>query len=255
MEGRAVSTVLAAIDDSAAARPVLATACALAPLWDAVVEAVQVVEDGGGTARAAAAAAHVQLRMLGDGDVATRLAEVSREQAVVAIVIGARGRPKGRRPAGHVIWDLITRCEKPVVVVPPDARVQLRVRRILLALEGTSSSSKGIEPILELAKRLPLELVAVHVDDEEALPRFSDQVQHETSAFSDEFLARYGTGSARLELRVGTPAEEVLRTAEELDADLLVLAWSRNLAPGRAHFVRQALERSRIPLLLLPVEI
>ncbi len=250
-----MSTVLAAIDDSAAARPVLAAAAALAPLWDATVEAVQVAEDGGNTARAAADAAQVHLRTLGDGDVATRLVELSHEPAIVAIVIGARGRPKGRRPAGHVTWDLITRCEKPVVVVPPDARVQPAMRRVLLALEGTPSNSKGTEPIHALAERGALEVVAVHVFGEDELPRFSDQVQHETAAFAEEFLACYGSGCTRLEFRVGTPAEEVLSTAAALDADLIVLAWSRNLAPGRALFVRHVLEHSQIPMLLLSASI
>jgi len=252
MGGRALNKVLAAIDDSAAARPVLATAHALAPLWDAEVEAVQVAEDGGGTARAAADAARVQLLIVGDGDVASRLAEACDEPSVMALVIGARGRPTGRRPAGHVVWDLITRCEKPVVVVPPDARVRAQARRVVLALEGTTSSSKGAEPVLELSSRAPLEVVAVHVDDEASLPRFSDQVQYETAAFADEFLARYGCGSARLELRVGAPPEEVLEAAEEVGADLIVLAWSRNVATGRAQFVRHVLAHSRIPVLLLP---
>ena len=47
-----MSTVIAAIDDSAAARPVLATAQAVAALWDAHVEALHVAEDDGHTAAA-----------------------------------------------------------------------------------------------------------------------------------------------------------------------------------------------------------
>ena len=68
-----MTRVLAAIDDSAAAQPVLAMARALTAVWDAEVEAVQVQEDGGTTARAAADAAHLQLHLLPDGDVATQL--------------------------------------------------------------------------------------------------------------------------------------------------------------------------------------
>jgi len=249
-----VTRVLAAIDDSAAAQPVLAMARALTAVWDAEVEAIQVQEDGGTTARAAADAAHLQLHLLPDGDVATQLERASAKSDVAAIVIGARGLPAGRRPAGHVLWDLITRCDKPLVVVPPDANVQPEICRVVVALEGSLSSSKGAAPIMELAAGTPLELTAVHVDDETTLPRFSDQMQHETAAFADEFLARYGTECASLELRVGTPAEEVLRTAEKLHASLIAVAWSRQLAPGRARVVRYLLEHSHIPLLLLPVE-
>jgi len=53
-----------------------------------------------------------------------------------------------------------------------------------------------------------------------------------------------------LGLRVGTPAEEVLRTAEKLHANLIAVAWSQHLAPGRARVVRYLLEHSHIPLLL-----
>jgi len=115
-----MNTVLACIDNSAAARPVLALARALAPLFDAEVEAVHVVEDGE-TAREAARAFDVKIHTL-HGDVVEALADAIREENVVAAVVGARGRPKGPRPAGHVALELAERADAPVLVVPPTRR-------------------------------------------------------------------------------------------------------------------------------------
>ena len=54
--------VLAAVDNSLAVKPVIATACALAELLGAQVEAVHVKTDGRRTAQSAADAAGVPLR-------------------------------------------------------------------------------------------------------------------------------------------------------------------------------------------------
>ncbi len=250
-----MSTVLAAIDDSAAASPVLATAQAVADLWNARVEAMNVSDDGGQTAGAAAHAAGVSMRVK-SGDPARCLADAAAAPDVVAVVIGARGRPGGRRPAGHVALELLTRCDKPLIVVPPDAPARGVLHRIVVALEGTAETSRVLRPAMDLGRSKDLDVTVVHVDDEASIPQFSDQPQHETDAFADEFLARYGPSDHQpppLQLRVGEPAEEVLAVCDETTTDMLVVAWSRTLEPGRARFVRHILEHARIPVLLLPI--
>jgi nucleotide-binding universal stress UspA family protein len=97
----------------------------------------------------------------------------------------------------------------------------------------------------------------LHVLDEASLPAFTDQVQHESEAWAREFLARYcpvGLDRIRLELRVGRPEDLVPALAQEVDADLIALGWSRELEGDRAPVVRAALARSGRPVLLLPVE-
>jgi hypothetical protein len=54
-------------------------------------------------------------------------------------------------------------------------------------------------------------------------------------------------------LRSGVTADHLLGIAEEERADLIVLGWSQTLSPGRAEVVRALLERSPVPLLLVPV--
>lgn len=245
-----MTKVLAAIDNSAAAAPVIQTAATVAELYDAELEALHVRQNGDRTARAAAESAGVTLTTLADEGV-TSLVRAAREGDVDAIVVGARGTRSGRRPAGHVALKLIVALDKPVVVVPPDVKASV-LRRVLVPLDGTAETAAALDRIVQLACRHDLDVVVLHVRDEASLPPFSDQVQHESEAWASEFLARYTScGGVRLEMRVGVPGEHVLGVAAKTGADLIALGWSRDLAPGRAQVVREVLDRSTVPVLLV----
>ncbi len=249
-----MTRVIAAIDNSAAALPVLETASGVALLYRARLDAVHFREDGDRTARAAAEAAGISLRTLPD-DAVDRLIEAGDDEDVVAMVIGARSARHGRRPAGHVALQLIVALRKPLIVVPPQAPVPFMLERVLVPLDGTRVTAAALQRTIELAYGSDVEVVALHVHDEESLPLFSDQPQHELESWTREFLARYCPcpERVRLEVRVGVPGEHVLRVAEEIGADLIALGWAQDLSPGRAAVVREALERSEVALLLVPV--
>ena len=248
-----MSKVVAAIDNSSAARPVLATAAAVARLLSAELEAVHVRVDGARTAQAAAAAAGLPLRVL-SGRAVESLLRAGEADGVFALVLGARATRSGRRPAGHVALELALSLGKPLVVVPPHAPAPLAVERILVPLDGTAATAGALANTLRLARNRALEVIVLYVHDEARIPLFGDQPQHELEAWTHEFLARHcpHPEDVRLELRTGVPATHVLKVAEEAKADLIALAWSQTLEPGRAAVVREALERSRVPLLLVP---
>jgi nucleotide-binding universal stress UspA family protein len=252
-----MKTVLAALDNSLAGKPVLATAQALAALLDTRVEALHVRTNGDRTARNAAEAAGVPLRAV-SGPVVKRLVQAGAADDVVALAIGARATPSGRRPLGATAAAVATALLKPVIVVPPDARVPEEFRRVLVPLEASLSASLAPRTILELARKATIEAVALHVYEEHSLPPFTDQPQHEQTAWAREFLARYcpaGLGSVRLETRVGRSAELVPLVADQCGCDLVALGWAQELASGRARVVRGTLERSRLPVLLVPVRV
>lgn len=252
-----MKTVLAAIDNGLAGRPVLETARALAALLDARASAIHVRTNGDRTAHTTAEAADVPLDTV-SGPVVQRLVEAGESEDVVALVIGARGTPGGRRPLGATATAVATALLKPVVVVPPDARGPETLRRVLVPLEASLPASRAPLAILELAPEATIDVVALHVLEEDAIPSFTDQPQHEHAAWAHEFLARYcprGLGSVRLETRVGRSDHLVPLVAEECGCDLVALGWARELAPGRAPVVRATLERSRLPVMLVPVEL
>lgn len=90
----------------------------------------------------------------------------------------------GPRPAGHVALEVITRVNKPVVVVPPDGTTRARIARVLIPLDGTDESSQAIADTIALARRRDVEFVVLHVHAPETVPAFEDQPHHETSRSS-----------------------------------------------------------------------
>jgi nucleotide-binding universal stress UspA family protein len=247
--------VIAALDNSLAAQPVLATACILGKLLAAEVEPVHIATDGDRIAQSTADAAGLPLHTLG-GSTVDALLEAAGADDVEAVVIGARDTPGGRRPLGSTALAVATSLAKPVVVVPPDARPPTAVRRVLVPLEGISLSLTP-RRIVALGQAADVEVVVLHVRDEASLPLFNDQPHHELVAWQREFLSRYcpwGIGSVRIETRVGRSEELVPLVAEQTQADLIALGWGQSLAEGRAPVVRAVLARGKTPVMLVPVD-
>ena len=252
-----MTKVIAALDNSLAARPVVAAARELARLLEAEVEALHVSEDGDAVAADAAAAGGLELRTC-RGVTVEKLVEAGSQDDVLALALGSRGAPAKARPVGATALEVLSALPKPVLVVPPERPPAGGIRRILVPLEGTVSTSLAPKAMFELAAEAELEVVVVDVHDEASIPAFTDQPQHESREWAREFLARYcpwGLEDVRLETRVGRRDEEILRAAEEVEADLIALGWSQELAAGRAPVVRSVLKRGRVPVLLVPVTI
>jgi nucleotide-binding universal stress UspA family protein len=249
--------VLAALDNSPTAKSVLASARALAALLDTEVAAVHVQTDGGRTARSVAEAVGIPLR-IATGPVVERLVEAGEAGDVVALAIGARGTSVSPKTLGGRAAAVATALPKPVLVVPPAADPRPAFRRVLVPLEGSLSSSLAPRWLFELPGGTQIDVVALHIHDADSIPSFTDQPQHEVSAWTREFVERYcpwGVGTVQLETRVGRIGELVAVVAEERDCDLIALGWSRDLSSGRAPVVHETIHRSHRPVLLVPVEV
>lgn len=253
MSETAVSRVVAAIADDAAAEAVLSTATAVSGIFGGCVEALHV-----GDAQVALAMAAEHARVLLRNVAGEALEALAREVAaedVAALVVGARSSAIGKRPAGSIALRVISLQRCPVVVVAPDApRPKRGIESVLVALDGTAGSAAAIGEIVGLAERAGLQIVVAHVHTPEALPAFSDHLSHEVRAWREEFIARYcpAATDATLELRVGAPNENVLEILCESHCDLVALAWSQDLTHGHAALVRQMLSQSPVPILLTP---
>jgi nucleotide-binding universal stress UspA family protein len=246
-----MSRIIAAVDDSVAANPVVAAARLLAPVFGADVEAVNVADVEGRTAAAAAAGFGIPFRTT-PGDPLAVLVALAAADDVVGFVIGQSSHVAATT-TGHLALGLADSVDKPVLVVSPRAVLPNRIRRVLVAMEGVPGRTRELKRALALAAGTELELVVVHVDDESSVPSFSDQVQYETEAYAEEFLARYapGTHDVRLELRIGAPADQILCTCDEEEPDVLAMGWPHGDRPGRGDVVRAVLEHSSVPVLLV----
>lgn len=250
-----MKTVLAAVDNTPTGESVIATALALAEVLGADVEAIHVRIDGDTTVNRAADAAGVPLRTV-EGPVVESLIVCGEFDDVAAIVIGARSSVGVDRPLGGTAAAVATKLRKPVVIVPPDAAVPKLIRRVLVPLEGEPSASSTPASIFDLGAHAEIDVVALHVLDEDSIPAFTDQRQHEQRAWRREFVARYspwGLGEIRFETRVGETAELVADVADQTGCDVIALGWSQKLALGRAPIVRATLQRSCLPVILFPV--
>jgi nucleotide-binding universal stress UspA family protein len=249
--------VLAALDNSLAAQPALTAALALGRLLDARVEAIHVQVNGDRIPRGAADGAGVALTTA-NGPVVERILDLAQAPEVAAVVLGARGTPGGRRPLGSTALAVATGVPKPVVVVPPDAVPSPTFRRVLVPIEDGLWSALMPSAIVEVARGTEVDVVVLHVHEEPSLPAFTDQPQHEQPAWAREFLRRYcpwGIGAVELQTRIGRSEELVPTVARQAKVDLIALAWSQELAEGRAPVVRAVLMRARAPVMLVPVRV
>ncbi|MGD2101087.1 MAG: universal stress protein [Acidimicrobiia bacterium] len=249
-------TVLAFVEDGPTAAPVIAMAKVLGFILSGDVEAVHVGDDLGASTVEEASSAGVPVRIESGDPLERIVAEVS-SSAVVAGVVGARGERAGPRPVGGTALEMITRADKLVAVVPPQAVVSTpnEVDRILMPLDGTASSAKAIRVLGETCARHGIEIVVLHVFDSSTAPPFWDQPFHDAEAFASEFLARFmAQPEAKMTLRAGTAREGVIDAATRESADLIALGWSQHLDPGRAEVVRHVLSEASVPVLLVPTE-
>lgn len=249
-----MTTLLAAIDNNAAARPVLATAAVLADVLEAHVQALHVQEDGISTARAEAEAADVPLAIR-TGSPAAVIIEMLEEPDIALAVLGARAIPTGAEPAGHIALSVVERASKPVVVVPPDASVPAigSLRRMLVPLDGTEEAASAVRSAVGAFTASGVEVIAVHVFDERTVPAMLNHDPYDLELWTSEFLARYCPPSSRLHLRTGEPGGEVVDVGSSQEVDMIALAWSQDLSSGRAWVVRRVLTLSCVPVLLYPV--
>jgi nucleotide-binding universal stress UspA family protein len=234
---------------------VLAVARELARLMRADLEAVHVDDlDPRSTAEELADVAHVRVHRR-SGEVARAIQSLVHERDAIALVVGTRGLPAGASPAGHVTLDLVQSLDVPVAVVPPEAAGR-PIKRVLVAVEGDGESHALRHVARHLVHGPSFEIVALHVFEPDRLPLFGDQPVLETEAWADEFgrrALREGDRDVRVESRVGIPARAVSRAAHELDADLVLVAWHRNLGGGHGRIVRALLAESDVPVLLVPI--
>ncbi len=245
-----MSRILAAVDDTQAAGPVLATARAVARSLHLDVTALHVGEPGGASERAAQE--HDLTLSVVAGEAAEVIVSAAAEPEVLMVVLALHGMP-GRHEPGHTAIAVATHSAKPVIVVPPAAPPRTEPHRILFPLDGTRGVSSAVRPWISMCVAAGLEVLAMHVFEPNTVPRFLDGPQ-DAEIWRDEFLARHCADlGLRLETRAG-PTDDALPTLAELaDVDAIALGWHQDLSPDRARVVRRMLASAFRPVALIPL--
>jgi nucleotide-binding universal stress UspA family protein len=249
--------VLVPLSDAETGDAVLAVAQLLASRLGAQVEAVHVSElpDGSVAQRMAANARVPMERVVTDKPVPEALASLLAADDVVLMTLGARDEVSEQRPAGHVALGVATAAGKPVVLVPPmRADAVPPLERLLVPLDGAPETTQALRTAMQMFGGSDVEVVGLHVFQDGTVPRFWDKPDHEEAVWSGEFAARNVVApGARVELRLGSPAQAVIDLTGHEHPGLIALAWSQQLASGRAGVVSEVLRRCRVPVLLVPV--
>ena len=245
--------VLAALDDTPAAGSVLAAARQLAELLGVPCRAIHVQADRDTPSSVIVDLHGIELRVV-IGDATGEIVRALEDPTVSIAVVGSRSRVDGSRPAGHIATAIMEHATKPVVVVPPDGGVVRPLQRILVPLEGSTTSSESIVGPLGRLAEAGATAVALHVFDATTAPLFWDDVAHSRDCYADEFMSRWWSGPTMPEVRLrrGDPALALLDVAARDDVDLIVLGWGQDLSGGHARVVRTVLANATVPVLLVP---
>lgn len=154
----------------------------------------------------------------------------------------------------------------PLVLVPPArGNASWWPKRILLPYDGSPSANAGVGPAAALARCAKAELLVLQVGAAASaptdpgsitLPRYVDQPQHEWPSWTGELLQRLACACkdelrARLHVRAGDPASEILRFAREEFADLILLAWKGEWIGQHACTFKALLAAAPCPLMVV----
>jgi nucleotide-binding universal stress UspA family protein len=249
--GWGVVHVVAAIDSSSAAQPVVRAARTMADVLGARVTAVHVREPGDPSTEASWTVG-VPVTMA-EGDPVETLLAVFADPEVIG-VIGARDRRDDARPAGGVAANVIERVTNPIVVVGPTTRPPRhgRMARVLFPLDGTAGSATAVEPVAAVLGQAGVDVVVQHVFDRRTVPAFWDQGHHEAESWSREFRARWcGEPVTNVTWTGGVAADEIVASGAAGDVDMIVLSWAQNASPGHAAIVKSVLANAQVPVLLV----
>jgi nucleotide-binding universal stress UspA family protein len=245
-----MTTVLAAVDGTEAARPVLQTATRLAHLLEAETLAIHVGHDPGPAREVAEelGASMIVVR----GEPADEIVRTGERPDVALVVLALSGLPS-RHPPGHTAQAVATRLSKPVLVVPPARPPRPTLTRVLFPLDGNRGVSTALHPLIAAYVAAGFEVIALHVFQPDTVPRFLDRPE-DIDVWREEFLAEHCAElGIRLLTRPGPTTKSLLEVAVTEDVDIIAMGWHQDLSPHHAAVVRKVLTTADRPVALIPL--
>jgi nucleotide-binding universal stress UspA family protein len=180
-----------------------------------------------------------------EGNPAEQIQKYARQNDIDIIILSSYGR-SGLKPwsLGSTVNKLLYNADVPIIVVraqggrPATSETNV-FRRILVPLDGSDASAVVIPIILELTRKLPPEITLMqvvekghHVHTIGGLDyvQYNDQDIDNKKAGAQQYIDEVATSIKRngvtvnTIVRLGEPADEILKTAGEEDVSLIILA-------------------------------
>ena len=203
-----------------------------------------------------------------EGDVTDTILASAQKQAVDLIVMGTHGR----HGLDHIILGSVTekvlrkaRCpvltvRKPAheFVAPGDSAGPVHLQKILFGVDFSTYSERALLYALSLAEEYKAELTLLHVMEDFPLHKDLTAVTSEVVRQLEGLLPPSARKSNLLKprLRVGKPYEEIIRSAREADADLIILGVRGRNALDLAIFgstTYRVIQKGSCPILTVPL--
>jgi len=272
---RWIENILLALDEQTPCRTAVPIACRLSELYGATLHVThvgllaldprEIPARLGFTAQQRHGAVFNQAK----GDRAHAVMQLAQELVEPLVVMSTHtGQPGGKDRFGSVTESVLATRPARIVLLSPDRRQkEWKLRRILLAHDGTPASHAATAPAADLAQRAGAEVIAVHVaargrerprePGSMPAPLYIDQPQHEWPAWADEFMNRMLAAGAppsaiefKLTVTSGRPGSEISELARERSVDLVVMAWHGHWE-HQTCATRVVIQTSGCPVLLL----
>ena len=177
--------------------------------------------------------------ILEEGDISDVLLRLIREHAIDLLVVGTRGhRGVKRMLLGSVAEKVYRQAPCPVLIVPPSAREQVRISRILYPTDFSQHSLLAARYAVSLANHYRAKLILLHVVEGVTIHSIADLNQRRRLV--ENRLKESVLGNVELELNpeleveFGEAAQKIRKVASEWQAGLIVLAV-RRAKPTSAH--------------------
>jgi nucleotide-binding universal stress UspA family protein len=252
-------TILVAHDGSPICEELVSAARALGRAAGWPLRVLQ-VDEAGVSAPACGQIEGLEVEHAG-GDPASAILEAAAHPEVTVVALGLRS---DERPGlGHVARELLESSRSMLLVVRPGMRPIKDLKRIIVPMEGSPSTSEAMRVADDSFCTRGREIVMVHVvtgatpaePGSMPAPRFMDQEHYEWVEWQDEFCMRFSQcskgGRHRVCVRVGEPGPTIVAEAHDVRAELAVISWRGDLGEGQAERLKLLLEKSPCPLLLV----
>jgi len=203
--------------------------------------------------------AHTRLAI---GDAASKIIEWSREHGTTLIVMATHGRTGAERLVrGSTAERVLRHSPVPVLLANPrslKADEEMRVKKILVPLDGSERSAEVIPDVVELARIHGSEVILfygipIDVQLEPWMAAGPMMTQAEAEKLLEPFESRFYDVPVRKVVALGAPSMSILTFAEEEKADLIAMTTHGRTGASRWFFgsvAEQVTRNATCPLLV-----